>query len=202
MDHLDVFEWYLKRIGRDLCPARRVALPLRGGAGEHGDFAVRGDPYAAELPWPETANLHVARESDTEKLRGRILPSLRLFLPNTIIVDMPQELVERASVIAAVIGKPCRGLVREPIRSDEVAAAKLDRIERELVREQVHRAFEKISGLRTACATIRLAHSFVGEHTRGARADVRDVIDTRHHHARERGNDWRHAAEIGAAIPS
>ena len=144
VDDLYVVDRHLKRLGRNLRPARCVPLSVRRRTAQHGDVAVGGDPNRAVLPWTEAADFDVRRDPDTEWLSAR-LATLCLLFAQSFVVDVLEEFVERNRVGAAVVGESGRGLVGKSFGSDEVPLPKLHRVEPELVGELVDGALQEIS---------------------------------------------------------
>src|SRR5439155_27057416 len=113
VDDLDLRRVDAQAVGDDLGEARLVALAVRRRAGEHRHAAARVHAHDRALPAAaldadaaraddarrgDAADLHVRREADAEvaALRARLL----LLAPEAVEVEVLQQLVERAVVVA------------------------------------------------------------------------------------------------------
>src|SRR5204863_7121920 len=114
----DVVESDAELVGHDLRHRRLVPLPERLAAGRDDDLAGQVHAYVGALPeagtpalaggsdprrWRDTADLDVAREADAEI--AALLARLRLVAPEAVVVDELECPVERALVLAAVVGE-------------------------------------------------------------------------------------------------
>src|SRR3954464_4910738 len=94
----------------------------------------------------QATDLHVGRKSDAEvaPFRARLL----LLAPERVEVEVLQQLVERAVVVARVVRDAHRDVRREVLLRDEVLPPHLERIEAELVRGLVDHDLERVRRLR------------------------------------------------------
>ena len=102
-------------------------------------------------------------------------------------------------VVAAVVVRSGRGLVRERVRGDEVPAPDLGRIERDLGGEHVHRALDHLRRLGPAGAADRAGRGRVRDDRRDVDLDLRDRVDAARHHRGQVGEE-RADAGIGAGV--
>ena len=118
---LDVLERDAERVGGDLAPRGHVALPVRGGAGDHLDLAGRQHPDAGRLPAAgavgqraehpgrrQAAHLGVRRDADAELHRVLPLAPLGLLAAQLVVAEQLQRPGRRGLVVAAVVGQARR----------------------------------------------------------------------------------------------
>ena len=165
--YLDVVRADAEGVGRDLRPGRLVPLAVRGSAGEHLDRAGRMDADAGALVAPpadaergvrlgrrESADLDVAGDADAAVVASRAC--LGPTLLEGLVVGYRERAVQRRRVVPAVVGDSADRVERERLRRDEVPPAKDGGIESDLVGEPVHRALDRVGGLGTARAPVRV----------------------------------------------
>src|SRR5262249_5088512 len=150
-------------VGDHLRHRRLVTLAERLAAGRDHDLAGQvhadvgalpeaGAPALAGRADPgrrrDAADLDVAREADPEVTA--LLTGRGLLAPEALVVDELERPVERALVVAAVVGEAGEdpGVVREGVGLDEVLPAHLDRVEPELAGDEVDCPLDRVRGLR------------------------------------------------------
>src|SRR5205814_9095664 len=132
---LDVPGIDVERVGCDLRKCRLVALAVRRRARTTDDTSVRLERDGGALP-AGTDTFDVERDTNTDE------PARLLVFPRGRNVRELERAIERTLVIARVVGEAERGSVRERACRHEVAAAKLDRVEAELVGSTVDEALD------------------------------------------------------------
>jgi hypothetical protein len=178
-------------------PRRDVALTVGRGAGvddraavvEHLDLGVLAAAHTA-------GDLDVHAHADTELLGVARCPAAGLLGTQRRVVGGGERLVERALVVAHVVGLADLGGERLGELADEVHATHLGRVFADLGGEQVHRPLGGRSGLGTAGTAVGGGERGVGDHAGGAALDVGDVVHgARHRPGHERGEDGAHLGE-------
>src|SRR5581483_6585187 len=139
-----------------------VALAVRHRAGGRRDAPGRLDAHVAALP-ARRARLDEGRETDAHQRPFAARPLLALLLTQRRQVDALQQQVERALVVARVVGDAGRRGVGELVGGDEVAAAQLDRVDLQLARQHVYQALDAVGRLRASGAAVRPRRRRVGE---------------------------------------
>src|SRR5262249_41440568 len=109
----------------------------------------------------DAADLDVAREADPEVAAP--LSRRRLLATESLVVDELERAVERALVLAAVVGEAGEdaGVVREGVRLDEVLPPHVDRVEPELAGHEVDRPLDRVRRLRPPGAAVGVDHARV-----------------------------------------
>ena len=184
--------------GRDLRPGRLVALTVRNAPRHDGRGPVDLDAHRPVLA-TATAHLDVAAESDPELHAITTRPPRRLLGAPIVVVAAREGRVERARVFAGVVRRTRRRLVRKRVGRDEVAAAHVDHVEVEHVREHVDRAFQQRGRFGTSGAAVRTRRRRVREHDARVELDLRDPVGARGHEPRDH-RDERTADRIGTDV--
>src|SRR5262249_51860981 len=138
---------------QDLSVRRLVALALRLRPEARDRLARRVDAdltgiehLEAEdvevLAGPGADDLGEARDTDAHQLAALAL--LRLLTLQLGIADAIHRLLERRTVVAAVVFPPERRPVRELLRLDEVLHPELGGVHAELTSHQVHHALDRV----------------------------------------------------------
>ena len=86
-----------------------------------------------------------------------------LFRAPTLVVDQFKRLIQGHLVIAAIVLHAGHRAVRKGIRRDEIAAARLRRIETQLMGDAVHGAFKDIGRFWPTRAAVGARWHFIGE---------------------------------------
>src|SRR5258705_13816919 len=95
---------------------------------------------AGDLRRSQPADLDIYPDADSEI--PSLLAGFRLFLAQRGVVDVREDLVERALVVAAVVLQPRDDVVAVVERRNQVALADLHRIDLQLVGEAIDDALE------------------------------------------------------------
>ncbi len=109
-----------------------------------------------------------------------------------------ERAVERAGVVARVVGEADGGGVRELL--DEVPAPHLGRVDAELVGDLVHQPLEAVGGLGPAGAAVGVGGRGVRERLVDRDRDVRDRVRARHHEQRQVRDGRRQQLQVGAVV--
>ena len=115
-------------------------------------------------------------------------------------VEVLEQPVERALVVAGVVEDPERRLERELIARDEVLPPQLEPVHAELVGEPVHHQLDPVGGLRAARAADRVGGHLVREHAREVQVDVRDPVAAAHHREAQLRDERREQLLVGAEV--
>ena len=139
-------------VGDDLRRRRLVPLSLRRRAERDDDLAedveldrrdlvVAGELQVGvdQLRLAEVVRAGVERRADPEAEQLAARRGLRPPLLDRVVADQLERHVERPRVVAGVVDAAVRRLVRHVLGLDVVALAQLDRVEAELVRDDVDR---------------------------------------------------------------
>src|SRR5919201_1069882 len=192
----------------DLGERRLFSLPVRMPARIGGRLARRMEPHGRGSPEsasesrrrhdggrPEAANLHVRGEADPHE--PTLLPGLGLFLPELVVSDLLQGLLQRPFVVPAVVREAHRRGEGELVRWDEVLPAEVGRVFLELPREDVHHPLYEEEGLGAAGAAIRVDGGRVREGPRHLDPARLDPVAAADH---EPEQDRRHARGRGRQV--
>ncbi len=153
---LDVRDREAELLGDDLGERGLVALALRLDADPGQHLAGRMDPDLARVEHLDAEDVEVVRrpgpddlgeaaDADAHELAAGAL--LELLLPEAVVVDHVEGLLERGRVVARVVLPAGRRLVRELLRLDEVLHAELRRVLADLVGEDVDDALDRVDRL-------------------------------------------------------
>ncbi len=166
VDHAHVPVIHPERGGADLRDRRFDALSQRSAAGDHLDGlgAVHRDPHAINRA--EAALLQEKSDSGADRLARR--PAALEFLLQLVPAEAGEHLVEQSRVVAGIeydggaadIDRP---LVRHRGRRDQVAAARLDRLDAELRGDRVQHPFLHESGFITPGGAVGGGRRLVGQ---------------------------------------
>ena len=196
--------------GDELGEGRLVALAVAVRAGQNLDRADRIDAHFRRFPQADAgaeradrrrrrdaAGFDIGGESDAAQLAlGR---GSRLARRQALVVGERERLVERARVIARVIGHDDRRLMRE--RIDEVLPPELGRIVSGFTRRDLDDALDDEGRLRAPGAAIGVDRRGVGVDRVDLAVDARDVVLAREQRRIEIGrHGGRECREIGAEI--
>ena len=186
-----------------------MPLPVRRGAGDHRGRAGRVDAQDRRLPPArheaegvgdgarrEAADLDVRGEADPAVVAAGRGVGPALLEPG--VIGELEGAVERPLVVARVVGQPARGRVREA--GDEVPAPDLDRIDPELVGEQVDHPLDEMRGLGTAGPAVGVDRRRVGEHVADGDVLLLDVVRARGHEQREVRDRRGQQLQVGAHV--
>ena len=161
MHHVHVLGVDAELLGHDLGERRLVPLSL----GLHRDPQHRrpGRVHAqlAAVGHAEAEHVHVLARPGADGLGEegdadphQALPTLRaggaargLLGSQLVVPGDPQRLLHGRRVVARVVDPPGAGRVRELVAADEVAQPQLDRVDAELVGEQVDHPLDEVDGL-------------------------------------------------------
>ena len=116
-------------------------------------------------------------DADTEQAAARL--RLRAALLDRAPADQVGRDVEHLRVVARVVDAAVRGLVRHVLGLDVVALPHLDRVELELVRDDVDHALGEPEVLHARVAAVRRARRLVRRDLRELEADVPPLVDAR-----------------------
>ena len=180
-----------------------VALPMRRGAGEDGRPTVGVDLDAAVLPLlgRSARDLHVDAHADPELARIAARPALGLLAAQRGVVRCGERLVERAVVVADVVGLADDRGVRLVELGDQVGPAHIDRVHPDLRRVQVHRPLDRRGRLRPPGAPVGHDRCGVGDDRGGVALDLRDGVHARRHGTGHHGGqDGAHLGERAAVL--
>ena len=167
--HVDVA---LEDVGDDLRGRRLVPLALRRRAERDDDLAEDVELHRRDLVVPRELELGVDHprlaevvrsrverraDPDAEQLAAASASARRSAMPSQPIRSSAD--VEHARVVAGVVDAAVRRLVRHLLDPDVVALAHLDRIEVELVRDDVHDALGEPELLHARVPAVRRARA-------------------------------------------
>ena len=202
----DVVDWNRQPIGRDLGEAGLLALAVRRNARGDGHLArelnLDTAPFPAarshDLRRAQSADLNVSGDADTEEPAG--LPGPVSLSQKRLPAGQALRLFERALVVSAVVGQPCRGVERKLPRLRHVLEPHRDRVEAELVSDDVHNALDCVSGLRTSCATVGVSRHLVRVNTDHVHPHALDFVATAQHEAGQRRDGRCQELKIGPEV--
>jgi hypothetical protein len=112
------------------------------------------------------------------------LASSSCSLAERVDVDVREQLVERAVVVAGVVDDADRHLGREVLLRDEVLPPQLERVHPQLGRELLDHHLDQVRGLGPAGAAGGVGGHLVREDALGRELEVRDLVATADHEAR------------------
>ena len=154
-----------RRSGRSSCraPGRAATCRCRRSPSRWGSRArwrtprTRPGGQRPAGPPPATARGRTPPHRSRSRRRGR--RPARAGSParaERVEVEVLEQLVERAVVVARVVDDPERRLERELLLGDEVLPPQLEPVHAELVGEPVHHQLDPVGGLRPARAADRV----------------------------------------------
>ncbi len=124
----------------------------------------------------EPTHFNVGRQADPEMPGGARRASVLLLSTPVVVADHLERPVERRRVVTAVEQQPGARRVGEGVGRDEVPAPDLRRVDAEARGQGVHRPLDRVGGLGTTGAAVRVGRRLGGEHP-GARERVSgDVV--------------------------
>ena len=126
-------------------------------------------------------------------------PPPRLLRQQPGVVGGVQRLLKRGHVVARVVHRAERGLVRLGELRQQVLAAHLRRVDPGRVGEQVHRPVDRGGGLGAAGPPVGADRRGVGRHRAGPRLGPRDVVRAGRHQDRQHRQE-RARLRVGAAV--
>ncbi len=147
----------------------------------------------------EVVRSRVERRADAE---AEQLPTPRRVLPPLLdrpVVDELERDVESRRIVAGVVDAAVRRLVRHLLRLDVVPLPDLDRVETELVRDDVDDPLGQPQVLHARVAAVRRHRRLVGAHLGEVDADVPPAVHPRRHLRPDDAAEWLVARE-GAAV--
>ncbi len=146
----------------------------------------------------QAADLDPGREADAaiDALAAQLL----LLAAELVEVELLEQLVERAVVVARVVGDPERRRERELLLGDEVLAPQLEPVHAELVGEAVHRQLDPVGRLRPAGAADGVRAHLVREDAGDLDVDRRPLVAAAHHGEPERRDERREQHHVGAQV--
>src|SRR5271157_2514518 len=175
VDDVDHLDGYAELTGYHLCKGRLVALAMAVCAGEYGDASGRMNTnlcrlvetgacteLAGEHRRRHCASLDICGDTNAAELAmsGRFLTAL---LEPGIISSL-QRHIEGGEIVAAVISKRDRRLIRVGVTRDEVAAAQLGRIDPHLTRSRIDETLDNVACFGPPGAAIGIYRHSVGEY--------------------------------------
>ena len=146
----------------------------------------------------QAADLHVGGEPDAAI--DALLAQLLLLGLERVEVDVLEQLVERARVVARVVGDADGHVGREVLRRDEVLAPELEPVHPQLGRHLVHHHLEEVGGLGPPRAADGVRGELVRVDARDVGVDVRDLVTAAGHEGRERRDERREQHLVGAEV--
>ena len=165
VDRVDVA---LEDVGDDLRRRRLVALALRRRAERDDDLAEDVELHRRDLVVPRELQLRVDHPRLAEVVRARVerradpdaeqlaaALGVAAALVDAVPADQVEPDVEHAGVVAGVVDAAVRRLVRHVLGADVVALPHLDRVELELVRDDVDHALGEPELLHARVAAVR-----------------------------------------------
>src|ERR687897_808097 len=135
-------------------------------------IALSGEPRTWYLPSVSSMSSGAASSSAAQA---------RLLLAERREVEVLEQLVQRAVVVARVVDDAERGLERELLLGDEVLAPQLQPVHAELVGEPVHAQLDPVRGLRPPCAADRVSEHLVCEDAGEVEVDRWEAVAAAHH---------------------
>ena len=147
---------------------------------------------------PETADLDIHRQPEADQ--PPVLPRGVALGDQTLPVGFLQREVERFLIVAGIVDGSHLRLVRELVRTDEVAPPELGGIHLQFVRQHVHGALDEVGRLGAAGAAVGVGGCLVGEDLRQRRANGRNVVGAVGHQHGERRNGRRQQHVVGADV--
>ena len=210
--HVHLVDRAADDVGDDLGGRRLVALTLRRRAERDDDLAEDVELHRRHLVVPGELQLGVDQLRLAEVVRARVerradpeaeqLPARRGLLAPLLEPVVPDQLereVERPRVVARVVDAAVRRLVGHLLGLDVVLLPDLDRVEAELVRDDVDDPLRQPELLHPRIAAVRRDRRLVRHHLRELEPDVPPAVqaggDLRPDDAAE-----RLVAEIGACV--
>ena len=185
LHHAHRIHRHIEQPRRQLRVCGLVSLAARGGADLEHDRTVRPSPGDPDLGGVEDrGHLHVRAQPDAQLHPVASVTTFALLQAQLFIASGVQRQVQRAFVVARVVGAEGRRRVRK-LTPDQVAAAQLGGIDAQLSRKHVHRALDHRDRLWPAGSAIRGHHRGVGEDALRAELDLRDLVDARGQHRRQ-----------------
>ena len=130
-------------------------------------------------------DLDVRADADAELLDRAVGAPPRLLGAQLVETGSVERQVERALVVAGVVGRARGRRVGERIARDQVAPPHLDRVEADLGREQVDRPLDRLARLGPACAAERGDRRRVRHHGAALALDAWDRVDAARHEQRQ-----------------
>ena len=191
-----------------------MALAVLMAAGEQFHRAGRIDPHLGGFPQADAgaeladergrrhaAGLDVGRKADAAQFAVAL--GFALALAETFVVVDLQRLLQRGVVIAGVIERGHRGLIRE--RFDEILLAQIGGIDAQFARADFDQALDHKGRFRAAGSAIGVDRHGVGVDRVDLAVDVRDLVLARQQRriqeGRHRRREGRHVgAEIGGRV--
>ena len=198
-DDRHVVEAHPELVRRHLGERRLVPLAVRHLRRDHGHVAVRLEPHARRVllhreadrrPPVGKAGRRLDRVREAKAEVAALLTGAALLLPEPLVVDVPQKLVERLDCGRPVHRRSARHLPGHLLGGQQVAAPHFDRVEAELARDDVHHALadEGLGGSRPA---VRDVGVLVRRHDRGVEGVGIDPQRGQQGRAGERREDGR-----------
>ena len=202
-------------VGDDLRERRVEPLAVRRGAGVGGDRAGRvhahdrrtrrSRPAGRRRSGRRRATAPGRRSPcrSRSRCRGRCpaLAQLGLLAPERVDVDVREQLVERAVVVAGVVDEAERDLGREVLLRDEVLAPQLERVHAR-ARPRAARSSPRSGASppgRPAPRMASVAILLVKTPT-AVKLEVRDLVAAADHEAREARDERRQQRVVGAEV--
>ena len=202
--HVHVVDRAVEDVGDDLRRRRLVPLPLRRRAERDDDLAEDVELDRRDLVVARELQLRVDEPRLAEVVRAGVerradpdaeqLPArLRLLARCAgidVVADQLERDVEHRRVVAGVVDAAVRRLVRHVLGADVVPLPHLDRVEAELVRDDVDHALGEPEVLHARVAAVRGDGRLVRRDLRELELDVAPAVhprrDLRPDHAAER----------------
>jgi hypothetical protein len=187
MDDVDHVNRHAELTGDQLGKGRLVALAVAVRAGEQGDAPGRMNPnlcrlvetgacteLAGEDRRRHCASLYIGSDTDAAEfaVSGRFLTAL--LEPG--VIGRLQRHLEGREIVAAVISKRHRRLIRVGVLRDEVAAAQFGWIDPHLPGSPIDETLDNVGGFRPPGAAIGIYRHSVGEYPLDLDVDGRGRI--------------------------
>ena len=131
-------------------------VPLTGGAGNRVDDGIAGVAELDEGLFLRARTAARRLDEDAARCSAQLAARLRLGLARAKAreVGIFQYVFQQSRRVAAVIGRPCRGLEREGLARNEIAPAQIDAINPGLQRRLVDEPLDEIAHVGSRRAAI------------------------------------------------
>ncbi len=215
VDDVDLSGVDAQPVGDDLGERGVEALAVRRGAAVDGHRARRvhahdartrrSPPAGRRRPGRRRARAPGRRSPSRWRTRSRGRCPCSRSSParaERVEVEVLEQLVERAVVVAGVVDDPDRDLGGEVLLGDEVLPPQLERVHAQLVGQLLDHHLDQVGRLGPAGAAGGVGGHLVGEHALGGELEVRDLVTAADHEARERRDERRQHREEGAEVRS
>ena len=198
--HLDLVQVDAGALGHDLGERGLVALAVGEGAGADEGSAVLGDLDGAELALRDAVgDLDVDGDPDPQQRVGAVGAALLLLAAQFRVAGLLERALQRAPIVADVVGRAHGGLDGEFLVGDEVAPAQLGRVHPDLRGVHVDGPLDHLGRLGPTGPAHRADWGRVGDDRGDVHLDLGDVVHAAGHHLGQHGQEGADPG-VGAGV--